>query len=53
MIPIIIFANLKFEPHFHWFSFSLLVWGIGIIVHWLSIFKFNLLGFGKNWKDKN
>jgi energy-coupling factor transporter transmembrane protein EcfT len=52
VIPIIIFANLKFEPHFHWFWFSLLGWGIGVIVHWFSVFGFNLLGFGKNWEDR-
>jgi hypothetical protein len=52
VIPIIIFANLKFEPHFHWFWFSLLGWGTGVIVHWLSVFGFNLLGFGKNWEDR-
>ncbi|MGK0325993.1 MAG: energy-coupling factor transporter transmembrane protein EcfT [Polaribacter sp.] len=52
VIPIIIFANLKFEPHFHWFWFSLLGWGIGVIAHWFSVFGFNLLGFGKNWEDR-
>ncbi|WP_299665646.1 2TM domain-containing protein [uncultured Polaribacter sp.] len=52
VIPIIIFVNLKFEPHFHWFWFSLLGWGIGLSSHWFSIFGFRLLGFGKNWEDK-
>jgi hypothetical protein len=52
IIPTIIFVNLKFEPHFHWFWFSLLGWGIGLLIHWLNIFGFNLLGIGKNWEDK-
>lgn len=52
IIPIIIFVNLKYEPHFHWFWFSLLGWGIGLFVHWLNIFGFQILGIGKNWEDK-
>ena len=52
VIPIIIFANLKFEPHFHWFWFSLLGWGTGLIIHWVNVFGFNLLGIGKNWEDR-
>ena len=52
IIPTIIFVNLKFEPHFHWFWFSLLGWGTGLLIHWLNVFGFNLLGIGKNWEDK-
>jgi hypothetical protein len=52
IIPTIIFINLKFEPHFHWFWFSLLGWGTGLLIHWLNVFGFNLLGIGSNWENK-
>jgi hypothetical protein len=52
IIPILIFVNLKFEPSFHWFWFSLVGWGMGLLCHWLAIFGFRLLGFGKNWEEK-
>lgn len=52
VIPVIIFINLKFEPHFHWFWFSALGWGLGLFSHWLRVFGFNLLGLGKNWEEK-
>jgi uncharacterized membrane protein len=52
VITIIIYINLTYEPHFHWFWFSALGWGTGLFFHWLGIFGFNLLGLGKNWEDK-
>jgi energy-coupling factor transporter transmembrane protein EcfT len=52
VISLLIFINLKYEPHFHWFWFSLTGWGIGFFSHWFRIFGFRLLGFGKNWEDK-
>ena len=52
VIPIIIFVNLKFEPHFHWFWFSVCGWGTGLFFHWLSVFGINLLGLGNNWEEK-
>ncbi|WP_226788999.1 2TM domain-containing protein [Polaribacter porphyrae] len=52
IIPIIIFINLKYVPHFHWFWFSVLGWGFGLFFHWLGVFGFNLLGFGKNWEER-
>lgn len=52
VIPIIIFVNLKYEPHFHWFWFSALGWGTGLFFHGLSVFGFNLVGFGKDWEEK-
>jgi hypothetical protein len=52
VIPTIIFINLKFVPQFHWFWFSLIGWGFGLFFHWLNVFGFNLLGFGKNWEDR-
>tara|TARA_B110000902_G_scaffold79257_1_gene94317 strand:- start:797 stop:1093 length:297 start_codon:yes stop_codon:yes gene_type:complete len=52
VISVLIFINLKFEPHFHWFWFSALGWGIGLFSHWFRVFGFNLFGFGQNWEEK-
>ncbi|WP_405605212.1 2TM domain-containing protein [Polaribacter sp. Asnod1-A03] len=52
IIPTIIFVNLRYEPHFHWFWFSLCGWGTGLFFHWLSVFGLNLIGLGKNWEEK-
>jgi hypothetical protein len=52
IIPVIIFVNLRFEPHIHWFWFSVFGWGIGLFIHWLTVFGFNLLGIGKKWEEK-
>lgn len=27
-------------------------WGIGLFFHWLGVFGFNSIGFGKNWEDR-
>ena len=52
VIPVIIFVNLKYEPHFHWFWFSVCGWGTGLFFHWLSVFGLNLLGLGNDWEEK-
>ncbi|MCD8413245.1 2TM domain-containing protein [Tenacibaculum finnmarkense] len=52
VISVIIFVNLKFEPHFHWFWFSVIGWGIGLLSHWLSVFAFKKTGFVKNWEER-
>lgn len=52
VIPVIIFVNLKYEPHFHWFWFSVCGWGTGLFIHWLTVFGFNLIGIGKNWEER-
>lgn len=50
-IPIIIFINLYFVPEFHWFWFSMLGWGTGLIFHGLS--AFNSHPFMKdNWEER-
>ena len=51
-IPIIIYVNLAFVPGFHWFWFSVLGWGVGILFHWLGVFGFNKLGLGKEWEER-
>lgn len=52
IIPIIIYINLRFEPHFHWFWFSLIGWGLGLFGHWLSVFGIRLLGLEENWEAR-
>lgn len=52
VIPFIIFVNLRFTPGFYWFWFSALGWGLGLFFHWLGIFGFRLLGFGKDWEER-
>ena len=52
VIPVIIFVNLRFTPGFYWFWFSALGWGLGLFFHWLGIFGFRLLGFGKDWEER-
>ena len=52
VIPVIIFVNLNFEPHFHWFWFSLIGWGTGLFCHFLNVFVFNNKSLTKNWEDR-
>ncbi|WP_237589104.1 2TM domain-containing protein [Polaribacter sargassicola] len=52
IIPTLIFINLKFDPGFHWFWFSLCGWGIGLFFHWFSVFGMSLIGLGENWEEK-
>lgn len=51
IIPIIISVNLLFSPGYHWFWFSVVGWGIGVFFHWLAVFGFDMLGFGKDWEE--
>lgn len=50
--PMIIAVNLIFSPGFHWFWFPLLGMSLGILFHWLGVFGFQLLGFGKDWEAR-
>ena len=50
-IPILIFINLKFSPGFHWFWFSALGWGSGVLVHGLAAFAV-LPPFGREWEER-
>ena len=47
IIPCIIFINLKFVPYFHWFWFSAIGWGFGLVMHALQVF-----GYSKNWEER-
>ena len=51
IMPIIIFTNLAFDPQFHWFWFSLLGWGTGLLIHGMT--AFNRIPFlGKDWEER-
>lgn len=50
-IPVIIGINLIFVPEFHWFWFSIMGWGIGLIIHGLSAFDcFPFMD--SNWEER-
>ncbi len=47
VIPFLIFINLRFTPHFHWFWFPIGGLAFSVIIHWFTVF-----GFGKDWEDR-
>ena len=47
LIPFLIFLNHHFIPHFQWFWFPMLGWGMGLTFHALEVF-----GYGKNWEER-
>ncbi len=51
IIPFLIFINLYFSPHFHWFWFPMVGWGIGVIFHWLEANNYNIF-LGNNWEER-
>ena len=52
VIPVLIFINLKFVPQYHWFYFPVIGMSAGLFFHWLGIFGFEKLGFGKDWEER-
>ena len=52
VMPINILVNLQFSPGHHWFWYSLLGWGIGILFHWFAVFGFEFLGLSNNWEKR-
>lgn len=51
VIPILIYINLTFTPEFHWFWFSMIGWGTGVIMHGMEAFQLNPF-LGKNWEER-
>ena len=47
VIPILIFINLKYMPHFQWFWFSAAGWGFGLLMH-----AFKVFGYSSNWEER-
>ncbi|HEU4495965.1 MAG TPA: 2TM domain-containing protein [Flavobacterium sp.] len=51
VIPILVFINLMAMPEFQWFWFSMLGWGIGVIVHGMEAFQANPF-LSKGWEER-
>ncbi|WP_310559060.1 histidine kinase [Flavobacterium sp.] len=47
VIPILIFVNLMYSPHFQWFWFSAVGWGFGLLMH-----AFKVFGYSSNWEER-
>jgi Histidine kinase/2TM domain len=47
VIPILIYINLTYSPHFHWFWFSAGGWGFGLLMH-----AFKVFGYSSNWEER-
>ena len=47
VIPFLIYINLTFSPHFHWFWFSAAGWGFGLTMH-----AFKVFGYSSNWEER-
>ena len=52
ILPLITFINLKFTPEYHWFWWAVIGNLIGLFFHWLGVFGFRNLGFGKEWEER-
>ena len=50
-IPVIISINLIFVPQFHWFWFSIIGWGTGVVFHGLSAFDYHPF-MNNNWEER-
>lgn len=51
VIPMLIFINLTYVPQFHWFWFSMLGWGTGLLLHGLKAFGKTPF-VGKEWEER-
>jgi sensor histidine kinase YesM len=47
VIPILVFVNLTYSPHFQWFWFSAGGWGFGLLMH-----AFKVFGYSSNWEER-
>jgi len=47
VIPFLVFINLTFSPGFHWFWFSALGWGFGVVMH-----AFKVFGYSADWEER-
>ncbi|HEX9979280.1 MAG TPA: histidine kinase [Flavobacterium sp.] len=43
--------NLATYPQFLWFLFPVIGWGIGVIVHWMSVFNY-IPFLGRDWEER-
>ncbi len=51
IIPFLIYINLRWSPGFHWFWFPVFGWGLGLTIHALEAYNYNIF-LGKNWEEK-
>lgn len=49
--PIVIVVNLMTSPGYLWFIWCVLGWGIGVVLHGLSVFNLPPF-FNKKWEEK-
>ena len=49
--PIVIVVNLMTSPGYLWFIWSLMGWGIAIVLHGLKVFRFSPF-FNKDWEER-
>lgn len=49
--PIVIVVNLMTSPGYLWFIWSLMGWGIAIVLHGLKAFEF-LPFYNKEWEER-
>ena len=49
--PIVIAVNLMTSPGFLYFWWSLLGWGMAVVLHGLKVYNFGLF-FSKEWEDR-
>ena len=52
VLPFLVFINLKFSPQYHWFWWAILGNGIGLIIHWLTVYGNNIFGLGEDWERR-
>lgn len=50
-MPIIIAVNIFVVPGYQWFWFSLICWGIGVMLHGISTFQLSPF-LGKDWENE-
>lgn len=51
VIPFLIYINLTYSPIFHWFWFSAIGWGIGLIFQGFKAYDYNPF-LGSNWEER-
>jgi len=49
--PIVIVVNIMTSPGYLYFWYSLLGWGVAIILHGLKVFRFSPF-FNKDWEER-
>lgn len=47
VIPLLVYVNLTYSPHFQWFWFSAAGWGFGLVMH-----AFKVFGYSSNWEER-